>query len=1066
MASVDIAQKRKENRFRMDLLLDHGNLVLQDVLSNQLQVQYPGLYGPSSNGVISDVLNDQTVKHSLLRLKRRKILNPSQIDILYPPRSPAPPVTLHVLDITLTVILLRNITNLNPHAKWDKPPDTDTSTEANIGRVRKYRNEHAHNIGGLSDADFKTQFADLKAILLSLSRLYTSDDYDKLLIQPLDASETPCQLLSTTLPRTNTDLKGRDGIITTIQQHIRDKVPLILLTGMGGIGKTSIAVKVGQSMQNVLYIDMRQVTDLNSVKLSLVQHYHPTRHLKDLYSDYQNIFKQTLSSLTTDTLFILDNNESFLSSNRKEFSDFLKDVMDSSKHISLLCASRERFYFPTHNIVVLEIDKLDKRSSRDVLWVRKSTSPTDSELANLDEMAEMCGYNPLALQLLAALLYKKQSEAVLEKIKTQKILPTLSIPSMPEEIKTYFDISYETLKPEARKVFVALHLFPVAFNLEEASVIVGLDQNTCEHILDILANKSLISTDGNIYDIHPLLREYAAYNAQKYGDYIFEIQDAYCSYYIHALKIHVFKMKYIGATDANILSVMLPNMKQTAALLIKILKTQDAFKQLESIDNLAMVANIFCCIYLYQDALHIYKLVSHEQVKLLGPKHPDTASSYDNIGTVLQAMGKFKESLDYHKKCLALNEEILGPKHPDTARSYDNIGNVLQAMGEYKESLDYHKKCIALREEILGPKHPDTASSYSNIGNVLQDMGEYKESLDYHKKCIALTEEVLGPKHPDTALSYNNIGTVLQALGEYKESLNYHKKCLALTENILGKKHPNTASSYNNIGNALYAIGEYKKSLDYFKKSLALREEILGLKHPDTAIFYNNIGNVLHAMGKYKESLNYHKKCLALGEETLGTNHPSTAISYNNIGTVLQDMGKYKESLDYYKKCLALTEEILGPKHPDIATSYNNIGAVLQDIGEYKESLDYHKKCLALTEEKLGPKHPSTATFYNSIGAVMQAMGEYKESLDYHKKCLALTEEKLGPKHPDIATSYNNIGIVLHAIGEYKESLDYHKNCLALNEEMLGPKHPNTATSYNNIGAVLNTMGKYKESLV
>ncbi|XP_013392212.1 uncharacterized protein LOC106160222 [Lingula anatina] len=292
MASVEISRKEKENQFRMQLLLDHGNLVLRDVLSNQLQSKYAGLFGPSSSGDISGVLNDQTVKRSLLRLKRRNILNPSQMNILYPPGSPAPPVTLQSLDITLTVVLLRNITNLNSNASWVNPRATDKSTEANIARVKGYRNKNAHATEGLSDADFQKQFSSLKVILLSLSALYTRGDYDNLLIQPLDSSETPCQLLSTALPRINTDLKGRDDIVYTIQQHISDKVPLILLTGMGGIGKTSIAVKVGQNMLNVLHIDMRQVTDLNSVKLSIAQHYHQTRPLKDLYSDYQNIFKQ------------------------------------------------------------------------------------------------------------------------------------------------------------------------------------------------------------------------------------------------------------------------------------------------------------------------------------------------------------------------------------------------------------------------------------------------------------------------------------------------------------------------------------------------------------------------------------------------------------------------------------------------------------------------------------------------------------------------------------------------------------------------------------------------------
>ncbi|XP_013407408.1 uncharacterized protein LOC106171554 [Lingula anatina] len=718
MDSLDTPQKKKANHSCMQLLISRAEDVLRDVLNTQLQSRYPGLYGPSSNGVITDVLNDKTVTHTLLSLKskgvkRKRILDQGQMDILYPPASPAPPVTLQDLGITLILVLLRNITNLNPHAKWDNPPATDTSTEANIARVKGYRNKHANGTDGLSDADIQSQFADLKAILLSLSTLYTNDDYDKLLIQPLDASETLCQLLSTKLPRTNTELKGRDDIITTIQQHIRDKAPLILLTGMGGIGKTSIAVKVGQNFQNVLYIDMRHVTDLNSVRVSLVQHYHPTHPLKDLYPYYNSIFKHTLSCLTTDTLLILDNSDHVLSSNREEFCDFLKDVTDSTNHITLLCTSRERFDSKTHNKVVVDIGPLDKTSSREVLWERKPSSPSDSESKALVEMANMCNHNPLALKLLAALLDEKNTEEVLEKMKMQTMLPTLVIPSVPTEITACLDISCEMLEPEAEKVFHALRVFPVAFYLKEVSDIFGLKQNDCEHILDSLAKKSLISADNGIYDIHPLLREYAEYKAQKCSNYICEIQDAYCSYYIEAFRMVEYKS--VGVSKSSLLSVMLPHIKHTADLLIKQLESQEVSKKRESVDILASIANTFCHIYLCNNALHILKLVAHEQEALLGHKHPDTATTYSDIGNVLQAM----ETL-----CQLLSTKL--PRTNTELKGRDDIITTIQQHIRDKAPLILLTGMGGIvaheKEALLGHKHPAMAATYNDIGNVLQAM--------------------------------------------------------------------------------------------------------------------------------------------------------------------------------------------------------------------------------------------------------------------------------------------------------------------------------------------------------
>ncbi|XP_013399512.1 uncharacterized protein LOC106165731 [Lingula anatina] len=183
----EIPRNETENYFRMQLLLEYATDVLRDVLRTQLQAAYPGLFDPNKTDKLFDVLDNQQVKHSFLLLKKRKVMNSSQMKLLYPSGTPSTTVTTQDLDITLAAVLLRNITNLNPRAKWENPPASDTSIEANIGRVKTYRNNHMHGSPGITDTTFQAEFKDLKHVLLSLSPIYSSDDYDKLLIVPLDA---------------------------------------------------------------------------------------------------------------------------------------------------------------------------------------------------------------------------------------------------------------------------------------------------------------------------------------------------------------------------------------------------------------------------------------------------------------------------------------------------------------------------------------------------------------------------------------------------------------------------------------------------------------------------------------------------------------------------------------------------------------------------------------------------------------------------------------------------------------------------------------------------------------
>jgi len=69
---------------------------------------------------------------------------------------------------------------------------------------------------------------------------------------------------------------------------------------------------------------------------------------------------------------------------------------------------------------------------------------------------------------------------------------------------------------------------------------------------------------------------------------------------------------------------------------------------------------------------------------------------------------------------------VLGPDHPDTATSYNNIGDVYDAKGDYENALVEYRKALEIQLKVLGPDHPDTATSYNNIGAVYDAKGDYE----------------------------------------------------------------------------------------------------------------------------------------------------------------------------------------------------------------------------------------------------------------------------------------------------------------------------------------------------
>jgi tetratricopeptide (TPR) repeat protein len=86
--------------------------------------------------------------------------------------------------------------------------------------------------------------------------------------------------------------------------------------------------------------------------------------------------------------------------------------------------------------------------------------------------------------------------------------------------------------------------------------------------------------------------------------------------------------------------------------------------------------------------------------------------------------GRYAEAIVLAEKAVALREKVLGPEHPRTATSLNNLAGLYHAMGAYAQAEPLYQRALAIREQALGPEHPDTRTVTENLaalGNVEDD---------------------------------------------------------------------------------------------------------------------------------------------------------------------------------------------------------------------------------------------------------------------------------------------------------------------------------------------------------
>ena len=78
--------------------------------------------------------------------------------------------------------------------------------------------------------------------------------------------------------------------------------------------------------------------------------------------------------------------------------------------------------------------------------------------------------------------------------------------------------------------------------------------------------------------------------------------------------------------------------------------------------------------------------------------------------------GNYTEAQRLMEDALFTCEELLGPLHPATAVTLNNLAGLLHSLSLYDKALPIYKRALKIKEKAFGADHPDVASTLNNIG--------------------------------------------------------------------------------------------------------------------------------------------------------------------------------------------------------------------------------------------------------------------------------------------------------------------------------------------------------------
>jgi tetratricopeptide (TPR) repeat protein len=797
-----------------------------------------------------------------------------------------------------------------------------------------------------------------------------------------------------------TKFVGREKVLSILHEQLRatEHVSITSVTGMGGIGKTELALQYAHFhlkektyTGGICWLDCRdknvgfQITSFATSQFNL-----QIPKEEDIQTKIDFCWHNWAKG---DVLIIFDD--------VVNYEDIANYLPPPEPRFKVLITTRKIWL--TQSFQRLELVVLDEYSALELLISCVGNSRIELELQEAKELCKDLGFLPLGLELVARYLERKPSLSLVEVRKTlgleDKSLERFSKDMTAQRgVVAAFELSWNELDEDSKALGCLLSLFasaPIPWNLVEKCLLKDesqekgiiqklfptffrlwllcmprkaanvLDLNTWKHKRDDkLINFSLLQyLGGSNYGLHPLIRQYFKNKFAGFCSLVEEMKYSICKVIAESAR----EIPYaITVQQVSEVEVYIPHIVEVAENLHEFLSDDDL------ILPFVRLGWFYQGQGLYSQAQPWFEKGKKVAEQRFREEHPHVATSLNNLARLYESQGRYEEAEPLCIQALDMHKKLLGEEHPSVAQSLNNLGLLYCSQGRYEEAEPLYIRALEMRKKLLGYEHHDVASSLNNLGLLYCSQGRYEEAEPLYIQALDMGNKLLGEEHRYVAQSLNNLGLLYCSQGRYEEAEPLYIQALDMGNKLLGKEHISVASSLNNLALLYYSQGRYEEAEPLYIRALDLGNKLFGEEHPSVATSLNNLAGLYKSQGRYEEAEPLYIQSLEMSNKLLGEEHPSVASSLNNLAGLYESQGRYEEAEPLYIQSLEMSNKLLGEEHPSVAFSLHNLALLYESQGRYEEAEPLYIRALEMRKKLLGNEHHHTQETHRGYQALLE----------------------------------------------------------------------------------------------
>ena len=477
---------------------------------------------------------------------------------------------------------------------------------------------------------------------------------------------------------------------------------------------------------------------------------------------------------------------------------------------------------------------------------------------------------------------------------------------------------------------------------------------------------------------------------------------------------------------------------------------------------------------------------------VLGATDPDPATMQQSAAAALRATdylgatGLYTTARDaadtIHRAC----HQILGEEHPLTLTARADLARWTGQAGDAETARDQFAALLPIRQRVSGAEHPDTLVVRADLARWTGQAGDAETARDQFAALLPIRQRVSGAEHPDTLVVRADLARWTGQAGDAETARDQFAALLPIRQRVSGAEHPDTLVVRADLARWTGQAGDAETARDQFAALLPIRQRVSGAEHPDTLVVRADLARWTGQAGDAETARDQFAALLPIRQRVSGAEHPDTLVVRADLARWTGQAGDAETARDQFAALAPVYKKVLGAEHPDTLIVRADLAYWTGQAGDAITACEQFAELPPICDRVLGAGHPDTLAVRADLArwteaALAAAKAEadslhweeamlYAESVDAYEQTYASEEDhRAVAQYPVIRAKQAALQAQVAAVvteaarptvgagrrssqaGDAVAARDQLTALLPQYERACGPEHPNTLDIRNNL---------------